>query len=477
MKTKLLILTALIMGTLSSFSQSYDWYNSGTGTSIIDIASGGEFGVGFVSGQTNPVNTGIYTETTASKLTRYGSLGANSALAKNGNTLRFTTFEEVIDASKVENGSVDPLIVKIKVYVSDFANVPNTNVKMHLRKNNNASNQVTVQATLTDSADWVEYTFDYSTSTHVGTLEDEYNTLVLTFEGAKPEQDFEYFLDDIKANVNISTPEVTYYTWYNSGASTSVIDLASGGEFGVGFVSGQNNPAKTGIYTENTASKLTRYGSGGANAADAKNGTTLRFTTFGGSVLGANVKNGSSDPLIIKLKMYVGDFDNVPGTLISAILRKNNSQTNQITSTATLTDSADWVEYTFNFYNSSGTVLADEDEYNTLVMTFSGTKPVADFDYYLDDIVANMNIGISLSVDDNNIENHDLKLFPNPVSNTLYLNKETVSAEIYNFLGKKLMSFKGLRKQFDVSVFPEGVYILKTNFENGSSKYLRFIKK
>lgn len=476
MKTKLLILTALIMGTLSSFSQSYDWYNSGAGTSVIELASGGGFGVGFTSGETNPANTGIYTETTASKLTRYGSLDANSTLAKNGNTLRFTTFEEAIDASKVENGSLDPLIVKIKVYIADFANVPNTNVKMHLRKNNNAANQVTVQATLTDSADWVEYTFDYSTSTFVGTLEDEYNTLVMTFEGAKPDHDFEYFLDDINANVNIATPEVTYYTWYNSGAATSVIDLASGGGFGVGFVAGQTNPAKTGIYTEDTASKLTRYGSGGANAADAKNGNTLRFTTFDEPVLGANVKNGSSDPLIIKLKVYVGDFDNVPGTLVSIILRKNNNQSNQITATATLTDSDDWVEYTFNFSNSSGTVLADEDEYNTLVMTFSGGKPVADFDYYLDDIVANMSVGISLSVDNNTIENQVLKLFPNPVSNTLYLNKETVSAEIYNILGKKIMSFEGLTKQFDVSVLPKGAYILRTNFENGSSKELRFIK-
>ncbi len=63
-------------------------------------------------------------------------------------------------------------------------------------------------------------------------------------------------------------------------------------------------------------------------------------------------------------------------------------------------------------------------------------------------------------------------VFPNPVSNTLYIQgvDEDAALEVYNLTGKSLIKEKGT--ELDVTSLNQGTYILRIN-----SQYVKFIKK
>ena len=71
-------------------------------------------------------------------------------------------------------------------------------------------------------------------------------------------------------------------------------------------------------------------------------------------------------------------------------------------------------------------------------------------------------------------ENKELQIFvfPNPVSNTLYIQgvDENTSLEVYNLTGKSLIKEKGT--ELDVTSLNQGAYILRIN-----NQYVKFIKK
>jgi hypothetical protein len=63
-------------------------------------------------------------------------------------------------------------------------------------------------------------------------------------------------------------------------------------------------------------------------------------------------------------------------------------------------------------------------------------------------------------------------VFPNPVSNTLYIQgvDEYAALEVYNLTGKSLIKEKGT--ELDVTSLNQGTYILRIN-----NQYVKFIKK
>jgi hypothetical protein len=180
----------------------------------------------------------------------------------------------------------------------------------------------------------------------------------------------------------------------------------------------------------------------------------------------------------MKLKVYIPDFENVPGTAFTINLRKNNNSANQIKISKGMAESEGWKEYTVDFsgatLQSGGTL---EDEYNTFVFSFGGAKPVNDFEYYLDDITANFNVLSSLSTSTVSIEGNDFKLYQNPVLNELILSKEATAVSVYNMLGKEVKKMNKAQAKYNVADLPQGVYVLRVSFENAITKSLRFIKK
>jgi hypothetical protein len=63
-------------------------------------------------------------------------------------------------------------------------------------------------------------------------------------------------------------------------------------------------------------------------------------------------------------------------------------------------------------------------------------------------------------------------VFPNPVSNTLYIQgvDENAALEVYNLTGKSVIKEKGT--ELDVTSLNQGTYILRIN-----NQYVKFIKK
>jgi hypothetical protein len=76
------------------------------------------------------------------------------------------------------------------------------------------------------------------------------------------------------------------------------------------------------------------------------------------------------------------------------------------------------------------------------------------------------------------INSFEFNTYPNPVSNVLNINsQETIqSVEVFNLLGKKVLSTKNVNGSLDVSSLSKSVYILKLTSDNGVSTK-RFVKQ
>lgn len=82
----------------------------------------------------------------------------------------------------------------------------------------------------------------------------------------------------------------------------------------------------------------------------------------------------------------------------------------------------------------------------------------------------------------NTLEN-ELKIYPNPATDKLFLNYSNQSikrVEIYNLLGELMqLDLESYEKQkaLDISSFADGIYILKVQWEDGTTAQQRFIKR
>jgi len=79
------------------------------------------------------------------------------------------------------------------------------------------------------------------------------------------------------------------------------------------------------------------------------------------------------------------------------------------------------------------------------------------------------NNGAVLAVDQNEIVNANIKIYPNPVTDILNINSliEIKNVEMFDLLGKRVIATKQTN-QIEVSQLPVGVYFLKAHTENGT---------
>ncbi|MAS68178.1 MAG: hypothetical protein CMC43_02430, partial [Flavobacteriaceae bacterium] len=68
----------------------------------------------------------------------------------------------------------------------------------------------------------------------------------------------------------------------------------------------------------------------------------------------------------------------------------------------------------------------------------------------------------------NNTINSTISIYPNPVSNILYIEKDVsvLVASIYDINGKKLMSWYGQKNQYDLSFLLNGIYFIEIITQN-----------
>lgn len=93
--------------------------------------------------------------------------------------------------------------------------------------------------------------------------------------------------------------------------------------------------------------------------------------------------------------------------------------------------------------------------------------------FYFDDVMQTA----TLSVDEN-LKLESLKVYPNPVSNTLYINSSTnklTKVKIYSIIGKELLSVENDLEKIDTSGIPTGIYIMK--LYSGSNYIIKKIIK
>lgn len=179
------------------------------------------------------------------------------------------------------------------------------------------------------------------------------------------------------------------YNWYHPGVGINTI--TPNNFFGVSFTASTNNPIQNGNYVLDQAAMITRLGSAGSDSANAKNGMTFRFSTLPVPINGTKLISNNTNPLVLRLKVYIPLFDSLPGNSLKLILRKSNNPNNEISVNVNLVDDTDWHTYKFDFSNatlkSGGT---KEDEYDTLILAFSGAKPTNDFFYYITDLTGSV---------------------------------------------------------------------------------------
>jgi hypothetical protein len=67
----------------------------------------------------------------------------------------------------------------------------------------------------------------------------------------------------------------------------------------------------------------------------------------------------------------------------------------------------------------------------------------------------------TLQIEDKNVLNNQVGVYPNPVTDILNFSSEVESTEIYNILGAKIIALKTINSSIDVSVLIKGTYIIK----------------
>jgi hypothetical protein len=93
----------------------------------------------------------------------------------------------------------------------------------------------------------------------------------------------------------------------------------------------------------------------------------------------------------------------------------------------------------------------------------------------------NVTIGPALSISE--FEKEELKIYPNPVVQTLFIaninSNEIYNVFIFNQLGQKIkLNCSDLTNGIDVSELTEGIYFAQINFENQlASKTIKFVNK
>jgi poly(beta-D-mannuronate) lyase len=158
----------------------------------------------------------------------------------------------------------------------------------------------------------------------------------------------------------------------------------------------------------------------------------------------------------------------------------NGVNSNQTVASGLLTSGSDF----YNITSGSAALNSGIGTYSFLTSDITGGERPADFDAGAEEFnsggtnlpysVADVGVKLgfeadqSLSLVDSDIDK-ELKIYPNPAKDFIYLstNEDVFGIEVYNLIGKKVLSFsKLINNRIDVSTLSKGVYILKITNNN-----------
>ena len=96
-------------------------------------------------------------------------------------------------------------------------------------------------------------------------------------------------------------------------------------------------------------------------------------------------------------------------------------------------------------------------------------------------LAENWTTGDDLTSITEQIDNRNIRLYPNPTSGLLHIivAKQAVSCQVFDMLGSMLSETEVIDSQFDfdMSGLASGVYLIKINLADGASAYDKVVKR
>ena len=210
----------------------------------------------------------------------------------------------------------------------------------------------------------------------------------------------------------------------------------------------------------------------------AKTTKTANAELWAGTTIGTNLGFASVIPFTatnhkMQIRVYSPDA-NIPVRLKAEV----HGQPTQTVETQTLTTVANnWETLIFDFdAPAQGTAAFNPSfayDMASIFFNFGTTGAVAGEKIYYFDDVAIFDITVGTN---NNFEQNEITIYPNPANNTISVNlKNNSTFNILDLTGRLVIASKVENNTIDISNLNKGVYILQTNSVNGTinTKFLK----
>jgi hypothetical protein len=174
------------------------------------------------------------------------------------------------------------------------------------------------------------------------------------------------------------------------------------------------------------------------------------------------------------VKVYFPSSNNYTGSLTPTAAMKlqnsllgGNAWSTQTEIKQTITQFDQWVSLVFDF-----SAVADSVNYDQVVVQFGGEGHFTPGMFYFDDLALEGSVGIDRM-------NQNTTVYPNPVTNTLFLanNLKHQEISIYSISGQRMIHSDNLSNSIDVSNLPNGIYTIRIITIDKQSLVTRFVKK
>lgn len=185
--------------------------------------------------------------------------------------------------------------------------------------------------------------------------------------------------------------------------------------------------------------------------------------------------NGAGNPRIITstANINANDVNTVNITIQNNTANErlqfvyNTAGTNRFTSIVITPNDTEFKTYTFTCDNNAEWTGTVNDAFFMFRTSAASSQNAQDGDIYIDHIEFSTTVLNVNSVDFKN--DSKISVFPNPVKDNLTINSEVAinTVEIYNILGKKVLSDKNvLNNTLNIESLSKGIYLLKLYSDN-----------